>query len=161
MPYTIETKDGITIEDIPDDVKPDDQRLKDRVAQIRKEREAGGAITGEKVAQAQQPQSQPQSQGTDWLGGMAQNLGVAGRGVAQGIGGLVTVPSDFLTALANVAKNGWNSPAVQLPSQALSDTLTSVGVPQAQGVAQELLLGLWQDSEQAQVHILGLTLQWD
>ena len=35
MPYTIETEDGITIEDIPDNIQPDDQRLKDRVAEER------------------------------------------------------------------------------------------------------------------------------
>lgn len=35
MPYTITTKDGITIRNIPDDVKPDSQVLKDRVAALR------------------------------------------------------------------------------------------------------------------------------
>lgn len=35
MPYSIQTKDGIRINNIPDDVAPDSQQLKDRVAQIR------------------------------------------------------------------------------------------------------------------------------
>ena len=35
MPYSITTKDGITINNIPDDLPPDDQSLKDRVAQLR------------------------------------------------------------------------------------------------------------------------------
>lgn len=35
MPYQIKTKDGITIRNIPDDVAPDSQQLKDRVASIR------------------------------------------------------------------------------------------------------------------------------
>lgn len=35
MPYQITTKDGITIRNIPDDVAPDSQVLKDRVATIR------------------------------------------------------------------------------------------------------------------------------
>lgn len=35
MPYSITTKDGITIQNIPDDVPPDDPSLKDRVAKIR------------------------------------------------------------------------------------------------------------------------------
>ncbi len=35
MPYSITTKDGITINNIPDDVAPDSQELKDRVARIR------------------------------------------------------------------------------------------------------------------------------
>lgn len=138
MPYTIETQDGITIENIPDDIKPDDQRLKDRVAQIRAERNAGGPISGEKQRAQQQASPQPQ-QGTDWLGLLGHNLGVASRGAIQGAGSLVTVPADFLTALTNVAKNGWNAPAVQLPSEALADTLTQVGVPQAQGTAEQIL----------------------
>jgi len=40
MPYSITTKDGITIQNIPDDVAPDAPELKARVAQIRA---AGGA----------------------------------------------------------------------------------------------------------------------
>ncbi len=35
MPYSITTRDGITIDNIPDDVAPDAQELKDRVAKIR------------------------------------------------------------------------------------------------------------------------------
>lgn len=35
MPYQITTKDGITIQNIPDDIAPDSQQLKDRVAAIR------------------------------------------------------------------------------------------------------------------------------
>jgi len=35
MPYSITTRDGITIDDIPDDVPPDAQELKDQVAQTR------------------------------------------------------------------------------------------------------------------------------
>lgn len=35
MPYSITTKDNITIQNIPDDVAPDSQALKDRVAAIR------------------------------------------------------------------------------------------------------------------------------
>lgn len=45
MPYSITTRDGITIRNIPDDVAPDSQVLKDRVASIR----GGGAapaVTG-------------------------------------------------------------------------------------------------------------------
>lgn len=35
MGYSITTKDGITVSDIPDDIRPDDQILKDHVAKIR------------------------------------------------------------------------------------------------------------------------------
>lgn len=43
MPYSITTKDGITIDNIPDDVPSDAGTLKDRVAQIRAQRGGGGA----------------------------------------------------------------------------------------------------------------------
>ncbi len=45
MPYSITTKDGITINNIPDDVAPDSPDLKSRVAQIRA---GGGAAALEK-----------------------------------------------------------------------------------------------------------------
>lgn len=40
MPYSIRTKDGIVINNIPDDIKPDSQELKDRVAQLRTGRQS-------------------------------------------------------------------------------------------------------------------------
>ena len=43
MPYSITTKDGITIDNIPDDVRPDSADLRARVAAIR----AGGGTAAE------------------------------------------------------------------------------------------------------------------
>ena len=48
MPYSITTKDGITINNIPDDVDPNAQELKDRVAKIR----AGGGQAAKELASA-------------------------------------------------------------------------------------------------------------
>jgi hypothetical protein len=48
MPYSITTKDGITINNIPDDVVPDSPDLKARVAAIRA---GGGAAALETSAQ--------------------------------------------------------------------------------------------------------------
>lgn len=39
MPYTVNTRDGITIENVPDDVPPDAPALKERVAKIRSQRQ--------------------------------------------------------------------------------------------------------------------------
>ena len=41
MPFSIVTQDGITIDNIPDDIAPDSDVLKQRVASIRAERDAG------------------------------------------------------------------------------------------------------------------------
>ena len=35
MPYSITTEDGITIENIPDEVDPNSKELRDRVASLR------------------------------------------------------------------------------------------------------------------------------
>lgn len=43
MPYEITTRDGITIRNIPDNLAPDSQELKDRVAKIRAERDGSAA----------------------------------------------------------------------------------------------------------------------
>ena len=44
MAYTIQTKDGITINNIPDDVDPQSQELKDRVAKIRAENQMSAPV---------------------------------------------------------------------------------------------------------------------
>lgn len=44
MPYSIQTKDGITINNIPDDVDPQSQELKDRVAKIRAENQMAAPV---------------------------------------------------------------------------------------------------------------------
>lgn len=49
MPYTIRTKDGITINNVPDEIDPNSQEVKDRIAKIRIERQP-----------AQQQQQAPQ-----------------------------------------------------------------------------------------------------
>lgn len=58
MPYTITTKDGITINGIPDDVKPDDPSLKARVEGIRAGR-GGTAPTAAPVAAPVAPGMEP------------------------------------------------------------------------------------------------------
>lgn len=47
MPYSITTKDGITLQGIPDDVPADAPELKQRVQAIRQQMQAGGAPGGE------------------------------------------------------------------------------------------------------------------
>lgn len=44
MPYTIETKDGIVLQNIPDNVDPNSEELKARVAQIRSEQNVGKEV---------------------------------------------------------------------------------------------------------------------
>jgi hypothetical protein len=44
MSYTITTKDGITIDNIPDDIDPNSQELKDRVAKIRADNQMAAPV---------------------------------------------------------------------------------------------------------------------
>jgi len=50
MPFSITTKDGITINNIPDDVAPDSQQLRDKVTQLRQER-MGAQVEEQRLAQ--------------------------------------------------------------------------------------------------------------
>jgi len=60
MPYSITTRDGITINNIPDNLPPDHQSLKDRVAAIRAEADSGVAPVQEEVLPQQEQQAQQQ-----------------------------------------------------------------------------------------------------
>lgn len=59
MAYSITTKDGITINDIPDDVAPDSPDLKARVASIRAGGAAGASAAPAAAVQAPAPQEPP------------------------------------------------------------------------------------------------------
>lgn len=91
MPYSITTKDGITIQNIPDDVSPDDPGIKQRVAKIRA---SGGAGAVDKQAPNPiMPKSIPVEEGGG-LGDRLSNFGKAARaaiaapvvGIAQRLG---------------------------------------------------------------------------
>tara|TARA_R110000868_G_scaffold42429_4_gene143541 strand:+ start:1851 stop:3731 length:1881 start_codon:yes stop_codon:yes gene_type:complete len=112
MPYSITTKDGITINNIPDDVAPDSPELKERVAQIR--------LTGGQ-AQPTAPAMPP-----DTLG---RQVGLATRPMAQTVltaGGMLPMVVDPMVNLFNLAA-GTNIPT---QTQAVEKTLSAVGFPQ-------------------------------
>ena len=70
---------------------------------------------------------------------LGTNLGIAGRGLAQGSTGLVTMIADPATKLLNmVLPQDWQ----QLPpSQGLAHILDRLGVPNAQTASQQVLEG--------------------
>jgi len=75
-----------------------------------------------------------QPQGFDLGQQIAGDLGAVARGVVKGVTGLVTVPADFLVALANTARNmatgqGFQGPAALLPSGAIDGILNMSGLP--------------------------------
>lgn len=103
MPYSITTRDGITLNNIPDDVAPDSAELKARVQQIR---EGSGEIRGDSINGKSRQQleaeastlSQPEGAGTRFGLGMAEpvvGLGqLASRGLAAVGSGIRAVAGD-------------------------------------------------------------------
>lgn len=77
MPYSIETKDGIVIDNIPDNIKPDDPSLKQRVQQVR----ASAGMT------APEPQAQEPSLGQR----LGRQAGLTGRALTEGAIGAIDV----------------------------------------------------------------------
>jgi hypothetical protein len=82
MPYEIETKDGIVIRGIPDEIPPDHQSIKERIVKAR----AGRA-----------PEEQPKATG-------GERASAAVSGVNRGIAGLVGLPVDTAENIYNLGK---------------------------------------------------------
>jgi len=77
MPYSVETKDGIIVDNIPDDVPADDPSVKQRIMAARAERDGGG---GELPAQP--PQEQPSLSAKDAVIGLGD---IVAAGVTGGV----------------------------------------------------------------------------
>lgn len=163
MPYSITTRDGITIQNIPDNVPPDAPELKQRVEQIRAQRAAGtttspGQIPGAPPGMYVPPAlpEEPETTTAGVAGGVTRALALPVAGTVGGaavagtpgalMGGtagvLAPVVADPLVELSNRVF-GTN---LQMPSKALRDLLTRMGVPVPQsGVergAQKLTEGV-------------------
>lgn len=107
MPFSITTKDGITINDIPDDVAPDDPRVKARVQQIREQRRARGigedGLTREQRMQQiiEQERQRLIREQNEELNPLEAGLVAAGRGlttIGRGLG--LADPEDEATTRA-------------------------------------------------------------
>jgi hypothetical protein len=140
MAYSITTKDGITINNIPDDVSPDSPELKARVASIRA---GGGAAALEPPAQPTPPAAQP----TGFLASLAES--VTGRARAtpetQALPEWTSMPelnsmsvASFKTALGTLMSNPKetvqilqaNFPGVQVRQDAKGNYLMRSSVDQ-------------------------------
>jgi hypothetical protein len=148
MPYSIVTKDQITINNIPDNVPRDAPELQARVAAIRAERAGGaGAVPQEAPIQAPPPQQQqaapPQQEvslgaalkklATDRLVAPAEIIGRFAYGAAA-------MPAAGLAGMAQGAYNiGREAVGLEpgLPAAEVVENVTgALGAPQTQGAAQ-------------------------
>ena len=122
MPYSITTKDGITINNIPDDVAPDSPELKERVAQIR--------LTG--------GQAQPAAAPAMPLDTLGRQVGAAVRPMAQAAltaGGLLPMVVDPMVNFFNLAAGT----RIPTQSQAVEKTLTGIGFPEARTPQERIM----------------------
>lgn len=115
MPYSITTKDGITIQNIPDDIAPDSQVLKDRVAATRAQQLQGqpeaprmGVIEGIKEAVTGEKRSTKESEALpDWAT-MPELNSFSLASAKTGLGTLLSNPDETVKIIQS------NFPGVQV-----------------------------------------------
>ena len=117
MSYTITTQDGITINNIPDDVPPDAQELKDRVAAIR-------------AGQTEKPQPQPQAkpQERQLPQELARQAGLSARTIPAAASSVLGLVGDPLNALVNLITGS----KLQTIRGATENLMTQAGLPEPQ-----------------------------
>ena len=114
MAYSITTKDGITINNIPDDVAPDSPELKARVAAIRE---------GKTAEPAPAPQAAAEGRGVGQE--LVRQAGLAARAVPGGISSILGLVGDPLNALVNQILGT----RLQTISGATENLMTQAGMP--------------------------------
>jgi hypothetical protein len=154
MPYSITTKDGITINNIPDDVVPDSPDLKARVAAIRADQtppEMRVEVTGSPTEQLE-----PSTTATGLAGAATRGLALpaagalAGAGAGALIGGVGAIPGAIAGAGAATLAGLLGDPIVgsvnslfgttyTLPTDAMEDLLTRVGVAEPRTAAERIM----------------------
>ncbi len=115
MPYSITTKDGITIQNIPDDIAPDSQVLKDRVAATRAQQLQGqpeaprvGLVEGIKEAVTGEKRSTKESEALpDWAT-MPELNSFSLASAKTGLGTLLSNPDETVKVIQS------NFPGVQV-----------------------------------------------
>lgn len=111
MPYSITTKDGITIDNIPDDVPSDAPELKERVAKLRAEKGV------EKPAEEKSPYTVEE---------LKRQAGIAARMPGGAVANLAGIVGDPLNALINLITGS----KLQTISGAAENLMTQAGLPE-------------------------------
>lgn len=136
--YSIRTKDGIVINNIPDDIPEDDPSLKARVAQIR----AQNAAAEPEIAQKQTGTTGSRAAGILARGAIPALVGTgAGTLMAGPIGGAV---GSVAVPAADLLAHGYNALVpekyeVGIPSTAIQHGLTSLGLPEPQSTTERVI----------------------
>jgi hypothetical protein len=135
MTYSITTKDGITINNIPDTVDPNSDELKARVARIRAQQE----MPTPQAEPAEKKSAMPTGQD------VARQLGLTARAGITGAAGLPLLAGDALNTLINLITGGVSRvtgaeiPQLQMPSQVTQRAMTQVGLPQPEAKSEKVV----------------------
>lgn len=126
MPYSITTEDGITIENIPDNVDPNSNELKARVASLR-----GGELPPKKETKTTIAQDVEKE-----VKDIPRQLGLTARAGITGAAGLPIMAGDALNTFLNMISGGIGKatgteiPKFAMPSQSIQKVLTQAGLPE-------------------------------
>ena len=131
MPYSIRTKDGIVINNIPDDVPRDSEDLKRRVAEARAQRDAGAT---EKPEQESTQNGGIMSDVQRALGEFGQATGKTARAMIEGAASVPALVVDPAVALMNQFTDQQGMGLVP----AVSDLLTKAGLPKPETPAERI-----------------------
>lgn len=146
MAYSIQTKDGITINNIPDDVDPQSQELKDRVAKIRADNKMPALV------EEQQPErSEIARTGQLLARGAIPTLTGAGAGALVGgapgaLVGSLALPMADLAAIGsryveNLIRQARGLPETKgfSPSGEISKALANIGLPEPTSTTERVI----------------------
>lgn len=137
MPYSIKTKDGITINNIPDDIAPDSDILKQRVASIRTESQQ--AVPTERIGRAERRRigtvpGTPGGQLAETIGGVIEPAAAIVSGaIAEPLAGIAGIAQ----AINPLAAPGAGARAVEATKEALTlQPRTETGRARLQAVGE-------------------------
>lgn len=142
MPYSIQTKDGIVINNIPDNIPEDDPSLKAKVAEIRAQNQSSSLPATESQPEPRSGTTLARAPQMVARGMAAPVAGAIGGGMLAGpvgavAGSLVVPAADMLASGYNmIAPEGYE---VGMPSSAVQRGLTSLGMPEPESTTERVL----------------------
>lgn len=156
MPYSITTKDGITLNNIPDNVDPDSAELRQRVADIRAQRTSGSDGQRSDLERQITGGEEPETTASGVIGAATRGIAPIATGAALGaaagapIGGVGAIPGALAGAGAVGLTQFVGDPIVslvnntlgtnyQLPTEAMQDLLTRLGVAEPKTAAERIV----------------------
>lgn len=142
MPYSIQTKDGIVINNIPDNIPEDDPSLKAKVAEIRAQNQVAENPVETQQVEQKTGTTIPRAAQMIARGMAAPTVGAIGGGMLGGpvgaVAGSLAIPA------ADLLASGYNMLApdqyeATMPSTLVGNALTNLGMPPPETTTERVL----------------------